>query len=51
MADPKEKKDIKLVAVEPILHDGEKIAPGETFMTDNKQADRLLKKKRAEKVK
>ena len=33
----------KMIAVEPVLHDGERIEPGEPFTCDAKQADRHLK--------
>lgn len=53
MADPKEKKEVtvKLKAIEPILHDGERIAPGESFVVNKKQAAAHLKNKSAQKVK
>jgi hypothetical protein len=57
MADPKEKKDndtkageVKLIALEPILHDGERIEPGEAFTVTRKQAAAHLKNKTAEKA-
>lgn len=57
MADPKEKKDtdakaseVKMIALEPILHDGERIEPGEPFKVTGKQAAVHLKNHTAEKA-
>jgi len=46
VADQKDKK-IKLTAIEPILHDGVLIKPGEEFEADKNQADTHQKNKTA----
>ena len=41
---------VELIALEPILHDGERIEPGEAFTVTRKQAAAHLKNKTAEKA-
>ena len=48
-AKAEEKKDlVELMAIEPILHNGDFIDPGELFTATPKQAVELIKKRRAE---
>ena len=45
-----DEKAVELIALEPILHDGERIEPGEAFTVTRKQAAAHLKNKTAEKA-
>ena len=40
----------KMTALEPILHDGKTVLPGENFEADTGQVERLEKNKRAKKA-
>ena len=49
-ADDEKAGNVELIALEPILHDGERIEPGEAFTVTRKQAAAHLKNKTAEKA-
>ena len=38
---------VRMIAIQPILHDGDRIEPGQTFSVTPKQAAALLKNKSA----